>query len=488
MSTSMTRRAFVSATTVGAAAVAASGAATVAFAEEAAPAEEDFASQVTETVDFDVVVAGSGPAGLTAGVQAAELGLKVLIVEASDIRGGMLIGAEGMAAVDSPWQIEQGIKIDVADVVEDEVIASKFHVNGLFWKNMLDRSPETMAWLIDKGVKFTGVVDDYYGSGVFPTFHWFEGDFACPTAFGDPMEAVFKGYEGCEIRLNTRARQLKMEDGKVAGLYATTPDGVLEINAKAVILATGGYSRNEEMVAEAFPALHAGRCLGFNPLGRVNGPATCVGDGRKMALEVGANDSSEHTAFMTPRSVCCNTENGMLQSLGGSSSGIWVNQDGFRFIREDCGAAYGVGAPLNAMLEQWETYVVIDAGIIEGLSARIPDALAALEAEVAGGEVFEAQTVEELAEYIGCKPENIAKTVADYNAGCEAGVDGFHKDPALLAPIATPPFFVLHQIYAPYHLMGAIVVNVNYEVVTKDHAPIPGLYAAGTEADRKSVV
>lgn len=442
-------------------------------------AGEDYASQVTEAVSFDVAVVGSGPSGLAAGVQAGELGLKVIMLEASDIRGGMTVGAEGMAAAGSPLQQEAGIEFDISEVADHMAAISEYKVSALLWKNMLERSGDNAGWLIDKGVAFSGVVDDYKGDGLWPTFHWFEGDFACPTAYGDPMEAAFKGFDGCELRLQTRARQLKLDEaGRVAGLYATTAEGgVLEVDAKAVILATGGYARNAETVAQVYPQLYAGRyvCTG--------GPADCVGDGRAMAIAAGARVETDHAAFMTPRAVTANTSEASLQGLGRLASGIWVNQDGSRYIREDCGSS-AVGAPLNSMLQQWATYVVVDAGLVGSLSEQFPDGAELLEAEAGDGEVFEGQTVEELAGQMGLDPDALAATVSEYNEMAAAGKDAaFGKAAESLVALENPPYFALRQVYSPYKVLGSTSVNPAYEVIDDAYEAIPGLYAVGTEAN-----
>ena len=102
-----------------------------------------------------------------------------------------------------------------------------------------------MEWLIEQGVKFSGMVDDYLGSGIVSCFHWFEGDVA---SVGYVPHMTARAEElGVDVRLETSAKQLIMSDGKVAGLFAEDSDGnTLQINAKACLLYTSGSARSRD--------------------------------------------------------------------------------------------------------------------------------------------------------------------------------------------------------------------------------------------------
>ena len=117
MSLSFSRRSFVSA---AATAAVCTNAVRAAVADEALAQAPDYAVEVTETVDCDVVVVGLGVSGMAAGVQAAELGLKVLIIEASAIRGAVIRSTEGLAAVGSLFQQEQGIELSIPEIIKTE--------------------------------------------------------------------------------------------------------------------------------------------------------------------------------------------------------------------------------------------------------------------------------------------------------------------------------------------------------------------------------
>ena len=460
------RRAFV----VGAAAALGAAAFTARVAEADETPAEDLSQRVTETVAADVAVVGSGVSGMAAAVQAAELGLKVVVIESSGIRGAVIRSTEGLCGVESALQQEQGIEVSVPEVVRAESEAVGYRMNGLYWKEMLERSGETIQWLADNGVAFTGQVDDYNGAGAFPTFHWFPGDHEAQTYYGDPMEAKLASYEGSELRLKTRGRQLKMDGGKVAGVFAATEDGVLEIDAPVVVLATGGFGGSDEEVARRYPAL---------PLGRYScdGALTNVGDGTSMAVSAGGYESRYNTCFLGTAKGDVVNGAFTMHAIGGNVP--WVNQDGVRFVDESATAGILSVPGMNAFFQQREVFALYDA-------ALLGDKLADAEAEAADNErgVFRADTVEGLAEALGMDAATLADTVASYNAMVEAGEDtAFGRDLADAAPLEEGPFFAFRQVLSAHGNIGGLVVSLKYEVVRPDGTPVPGLYAVGTESN-----
>lgn len=467
----LTRRTFVS--TAAATAVCAGAVAGLASADEALAAAEpepDYAAEVTETVDCDVVVVGSGVSGMAAGVQAAELGLKVLIIEAAAIRGAVIRSTEGLAAVGSSFQEEQGIDVSIPEIIKAESLPVRYCMNGLFWKQMLERSGETIAWLADNGVAFTGQVDNYSPDGQFPTFHWFPGDHEAQTYYGDPMEATFRSHEGCDLRFKTRGRALKFVDGQVAGVYATTDDGVLEVNAPVVILATGGFGGSDEEVAKRYNMLPVGRYF-------CDGALTNVGDGTRMVVSAGGVDNYAHNACFLG-TVRTDTTNGAFMFTAINGNTAWVNELGVRFVDESIGGLLSIPG-INQLFQQHEIYALYDAAMMgENLEAAQAEA-----AENPTG-VFCADTVEELAEALGVDAAVLAETVERYNALVEAGEDTeFGRDLAESMPLTETPFFAFRQVLSAHGNIGGVEVSLKYEVVRPDGSPIAGLYAVGTESN-----
>ena len=464
----MNRRSFV-AGALGVAAAA--GAAPVAaLAEEAAAEVEDFSQNVTETAQADVVVVGSGVSGMAAAVQAAELGLKVIVIESAAIRGAVIRSTEGLCGVNSAMQQEQGVEISIPEMIKAESSATAYRMNGLFWKEMFERSGETIQWLADNGVSFTGEIDNYNGAGSFPTFHWFPGDHEAQTYYGDPMEQKLASYEGTELRLKTRGRQLKMDGDKVAGIYATTDDGVLEIDAPVVILATGGFGGSDEEVAKRYPALPVGRYS-------CDGALTNVGDGTNMAVAAGGYEDRMHSCFLgTAKGDVVNSAF-TLHAIDGNV--MWVNQDGVRFVDEsEVGGILSITG-MNVLFQQREIYALYDA-------AMLGDKLEDAKTEAADNErgVFCADTVEELAEALGIDPATLAASVEAYNGMVEAGEDvDFGRDLSGAAQLVEGPFFAFRQILSAHGNIGGLIVSLKYEVVRPDTTPVAGLYAVGTESN-----
>jgi fumarate reductase flavoprotein subunit len=468
-STVLNRRSFVAGSAALASAAALAGVASAAEIEAVEVPEEDYAANVTETVDVDVVVVGSGVSGMAAGVQAAELGLKTLVIEASDIRGAVIRSTEGLAAVNSSLQQEQGIEISIPEVVKTESEAVQYRLNGLFWKELLERSGETIQWLADNGVSFTGQIDTYSADGVFPTFHWFPGDHEAQTYYGDPMEATLLGHENAELRLKTRGRELKLENGKVAGLHATTDEGVLEVNAPVVILATGGFGANLEEVARRFSKLPVGRYS-------CDGASTNVGDGTAMAISAGGVLDTMHTCFLG--TTIGDVVNGAFAMNAINTTVPWINQDGQRFVDESVGGILSIPG-INLIFHHDEIYALYDA-------ALLGDTLSDAQTEVADNPtgVFTGETIEELAQALGVDPDTLTRTVEDYNAMVEAGEDtAFGKDLTGAPTISEPPFFAFRQKLNAHGNIGGLLVNLNYEVIQPDSTPVPGLYAVGTESN-----
>ncbi len=134
--------------------------------------------EITETIDCDICVVGMGMSGLAAAVQAANNGDKVVGLEVTNTTGGNGTGVEGVFAVNSSLQKEQNISFDPAEVIATEMSAMQMNTNGVAWARMIHNSADNVDWLIEQGVQFSGMVDDYLGSGIVPGFHWFEGNVA----------------------------------------------------------------------------------------------------------------------------------------------------------------------------------------------------------------------------------------------------------------------------------------------------------------------
>ena len=229
------------------------------------------------TYDCDICICGAGNSGLSAAVEAAQQGLGVVVLEKQGGTGGGGIGTEGVFAVNSEMQQAAGISIEPAEIISTEMEYSHNRANGLKWFDLVQASGENIAWLKECGVNFTGVVDDYHG-GKFETFHWF-GENRAHDDFSPAMTSKAKEL-GVEFLMNCPAIELiKGGDGSVNGVYAKKLNGdYVQVNAKAVVLATGGFANNDEYLQEG----------GFSDTTNVKRFLYGYdGDGVRMALEAG---------------------------------------------------------------------------------------------------------------------------------------------------------------------------------------------------------
>ncbi|MBR2835631.1 MAG: FAD-binding protein [Coriobacteriales bacterium] len=473
---SMDRRSFVKTAGIAGGAVAAGVVSNTAFADEK-PAE-GFASQVTETKECDICVVGAGISGLAAAVQAGEGGAKVIVLEVSPSIGGNGAGTEGMFGVNTSLQKEQGIEVSFAKIINNELRAFNYKIDTTFWRDQYDNAGDNLDWLISNGVKFSGVVDNY-GIGRVDTFHWYESN--ALECYVSPMEAKALEY-GVEIITEARGRELvQAEDGTVTGIYATTPNGVLQVNAKAVILASGGFASNPDMME------HQGIVVANSIL---NGSPYNIGDGFNMAYAAGAFDNRHVTCFLT-NALIGDLSFFLGIRLGGDGNSLWINQEAVRYTDENC-AAVSDGCCSNAVSFQQDSYMICDEdilGIMHDAWAQDTFDNFDVKGEVAscleaGSEcIFKADTLEELAEQVGLNADALVAAVERYNGYCEAGEDeDFGKDPAMLHAIKTAPFYALKQKCCYGTSMGGIMVNRNYQVLKQSREAIPGLYAVGTDS------
>ena len=267
IATGSTRRQFVAAAASGAAlTVAASGLAPVARAAEEAsegtfdPSDlcagyraEEYADKVSDTQEVDICVVGAGIAGIAAAIEAAQEGKTVALLESQDRAGGNGSYSDCVFSFGSPQQIAgseaAGVEVTADQIIRSEIELYNYTVNGGLWADVLEHSADNTAWLVDAGcqVEETTV---FYGGGLGKTptaLMWVGGVGSGDACAIQPMLATLAGL-GVEPTCGARVRALLTdESGKVCGVYAETADGVLKVDAKAVILAGGGWGANPDL-------------------------------------------------------------------------------------------------------------------------------------------------------------------------------------------------------------------------------------------------
>lgn len=441
---------------------------------------ESYESRVSNTIDCDVLVVGGGPSGITACTQATELGLKTVLIETTGRFGGNGTEVEGIFGVNSKMQQDLGINVTFSEIIDTECKMFNYHINALGWQDMVRNSAGNIDWLLEHGVGLSGVVDECKGDGQVDAFHWFKR--RQPDNRGDGSQLTRPLLE-CAVKLgaqaipNTRGMELIWDGEKVTGLYAvnTETDEVTRVNCKAVILATGGFSDNEEMMAErGFDMKHM-----FH-----RGYPGHNGDGVRMASSVGAEDVSKMRTYLIklhidPLPFYSNT----ILSIHQKGNTIWVNENGERYANELCGERVAAFFT-NAKMSQKMTYSVFDSAFIDRARGFAPDIDKDLEM-LLGSEydnVFCADTIEELAEKVGMDPEILGGTVRRYNELCAKGIDeDYAKAPDHMIAMDKAPYYIVRQDMAVWTSIGAVRTNRQFEAVDPHGDPVPGLYAVGVE-------
>lgn len=450
-----------------------------------------------ETVQYeaDVVIVGAGAAGMNAALEASEAGLKVLVLEK-----GASIGVSNAAQAGGPSACETVVQAEEGQTVTAETLFNYMYdyshslANGGLLRNVLSVSGETINGMVEAGVGMY-LRNDNYGAG-FRARHGFE-------ARGDerfqPVKEKVESLGG-RFLLETAGESVIMENGAAAGVLARQSDGTpVEVRAKAVLVCTGGYLGNEDMMAQHFGNVK------INPLGNT------LSDGAGIDMVVNAGGVPDRNW-----SIIANEFAGANQKGGGWSfsanqnfkyavyGGLMVNRDGERFFNEEVIATMALSEGGEATLREGLYYSVIDQayfdacreeGIYSYLGSpenwyvgkmTLADALldqneAQLQEAIDQGWAFKADTIEALAEHFGL--EKLPETVAEYNAMCEAGKDTrFYKDPTFLTSVSEGPFYVFEYEPSAWGTLGGVKVDSHLRALTAGNEAIPGLYVAGVDA------
>lgn len=412
-----------------------------------------------ETLDADVVIAGAGVAGLAAGIEAANNGANVIIVEKQGIPGGATTRSGGkLLAAGTKWQEEQGIE-DNADLMleylkgigGDEIDDEKL-------KLFSDTAYDNMLWLEEMGMKVQDV--EAIHSSLNPwRVHNTEGGGGMTDGHGGqiivPMVETFEKAGGTIIYNTTADKLLEAEDGTIVGLSGTTKDGTtVTVNAKGTIIATGGYAQNKEMMAR-YPYAE-----GYS----TQVPKGNVGDGLVMAEAVGAD------VYDAPgvQVVYCSFTSGVGIN---EEAGLIVNTDGKRVVNEDS-YQYHVAVALEKNNGNRGYYI-----------ADVNDPNPTVQYALTLEDTPKADSVEELAELIGVDKAALAETVSRYNELCAAGEDkDFGKPAEKMIAVEGPQYAAIELKPAATVTYGGLVTDTTSHVLDTEGNTIPGLFAAGEVA------
>lgn len=416
----------------------------------------------------DVVIIGGGGAGMAAAVSAHENGAEVIVLEKmSRIGGNTIISGAAYNAVDPGRQSKQGIEDSIEKHYQQTYEGGDKLGNPDLIRILVENAYSTLEWLEGLGMEFEDELFTVLG-GLWPRAH--RPVKPLGTGYFDAFMDYVENTNGeVEILLNTKATEIIMENGCAVGVKAEGKDENVIIKArKGVIIASGGFAANPEMLKEYneyWPNIES--------LKTTNHPGA-TGDGLVMAEQVGANLVDMEQIQLLPMG---DPETGSLSGNIERSveNRIFVNKDGNRFVDE--GERRDVLT--KALLEQPDQFMwtIVDShtyptGDTKNNFDETIDEL------VKEGRAFKGETLEELAEQIGVNPDNLVKAVEEFNKAVDTGNDPFGRT-LFEHKIDTPPFYAAKRTPTVHHTMGGIQINTNAEVLDKEGNVIPGLYAAG---------
>ncbi len=427
-----------------------------------ASAEVVSADEVEFDVETDVLVAGGGGCGLTATLAACENDdLTVTLLEKSDEVGGNAALSTGMIpAAGTRLQQEAGIEETPADMARDILEKNGYEADEEMVQHLCENSVDLVHWLVDDWDLSLHLVDDFK----YPKHSEYRMH-APPGRNGENLVAEMKerieAEDNTELLTNTPVTKLVAKDGAVEGVIAGS---VREeaIRAEKVILATDGFAGNKQMV-RTFCDEDIANALYYGSDGN-------TGDGIRWGAELGGELASMD-AYQGHATVVRGT--GALSTYAVvMNGGILVNVDGERFGNESKG--YSQFALDVVRQPDSVAYEVFDERIFEKLQSEFDD----FDRAVNLGSYVSADTVEELADELGCAPEATRDAVESYNAAVEADeldevgrLDGRNT--------LTPPFYGTQVTGSLFHTQGGLVVDKHGRVLREDESIVGNLYAGG---------
>ncbi|MFC1867282.1 FAD-binding protein [Thermodesulfobacteriota bacterium] len=421
---------------------------------------------VPETWDYeaDIIVVGAGTAGFPAAIVAADAGAKVVLLELLPMTAPSLgLINVGPAFAGTDVQKELGIEDSPEEYYKDGVELA--HGDPELWRVFADNQLDTYYWCQEIGMNF--------GKDLFPPpgHRIKRGIWKKGTEMTRALEKTAKAKENIDIKFSHRATRLitDPDTGRVLGLKVKVKDAEQNFKAKkAVILATGGFGRNKEMVEE------------YGPYFKDWLPTMCQGhhgDGLKMSLDLGAATKHLGRAVSGSFAVDIETKSGIMDFIG-YSGGIYVNIYGKRF-EDESGRVRFYGLVTETGMKQPERiwFGIIDDKI-KNTTLR-PHMLKK-------AKPVQADSIEELAKKLEIDPVGLKETLAKYNGdletvGYDTVFDRRSQEGCEGKPITidTPPFYAYKCTGATSSFKGGLKINGKSQALTQYDEVIPSLYASG---------
>ena len=410
----------------------------------------------------DIIVVGAGGAGLSAAVAAAEsdASLKIIVLEKQHIIGGNTNSSTGgINAAETDIQKGLGIEDSKQLFYDDIMKGGKYENIPSLVQNFVEHAPVTISWLTGLGADLSDV--GLMGGSSVKRTHRPQGG----MAIGPHLMKILKSAtsnKNIEIRTSNKVTGLlSAVDGSVTGVKVENANGsTYKLTAKAVIIATGGFGANLEMVTNLQPSLKGFATLNHpGATGDAFGWMTAIGGATVQMANIQIHPTAEATNHIL-----------ITEAVRGNGA-ILVNHESKRFCNE-MDTRDVVSA---AILKQTrgEAFLIFDQGVRKSL--------ASIETYANQHLLSEGNTVAELAAAIDVPAADLEATLNRYNAQQKAGMDeDFGRSSAqMTAALETAPYYAVCVTPAIHHTMGGLSVNADTQVLKADGTPIPGLYAAG---------
>ena len=396
----------------------------------------------------DVIVVGAGGAGLTAAVTASENGASVILLEKSSMVGGnTLCATMGVNAAGSAVQNEAGVTVTVEDFVAAQLNNEDARENLV--RALCEKSGETIDWLSGLGVKF-----EVGGNSDFMLMATEDGKTSETL-----INAVYAALKATDVKLYMNACATELvcgESGAVAGVKATMADGSeVTFSAKAVVLATGGFGQNQELLGQVRPDLATAITDEIAPT---------TGEGLVMAQAIGAKTVNLDSIQLFPHVI---NGYGLLTPNnipgGFHPDAIFINENAERFAAEGFEISSAILAQPHGM-----AYCIFTED-------KMNDTLRTIEA---AGFIVSADNAHDLAAQLGLDGDALSATIEAWNSDCAAGADSLFGRTDNLNPV-TGKLYAYNFGVGAHYFMGGLLINESTQVLDENEQPIAGLYAAG---------
>lgn len=420
--------------------------------------EENTDKEVVKLDDktTDVVVIGAGGAGLTAAIEAKNNGAEVIVLEKMPLLGGNTKYATGgLNAAETSVQKEKGIEDTVDQFIQDTMKGGGDLNNPELVGVLANQSAETVAWLMGMGADLSDV--GRLGGASVDRAHRPTGGAPVGNHLVDVLSKKATDL-GIEILLGHEAIELIGDENAVSGVKVKTEAGEFTINAKAVVVASGGFGANSEMLVSQKPELE-----GYGTTNHPGATGDVVAFAKNLKVAYVDMDQIQTHPTVMP------SNNYMITEAVRGNGAILVNREGQRFVNElDTRKAVS-----EALLAQTgKTGFLV-------FETNVKDSLKAIDGYHKKGFLIEAPTAEELAKAMGVDEAVLMETLKAYNGFVAAGKDDAFERQDLPRALDKGPFYAVEVTPAVHHTMGGLRINTEAQVLNESGAIIKGLFAAG---------